>query len=66
MQTFSLRHDMIQPNEGLVIAHHNKILDEIIHITRQSFYYNCVRRKTLTHLDHSISGEEVSHGGIFT
>ena len=49
--------------EGLVIAHHNEIHDEIIHLTIQYFSNNCVHVGTLIHLGWSISEGEVNHDG---
>ena len=63
MQNFAARHALSCPNVDIVIAHKNGIREEIIHILRQAFYPNCVRVKTLTHLVHSRSEEEVRQGG---
>ena len=61
MQTLWLCHMLIFPNGGLDIARHNKICDNIIHLTKQDFDPNCVRRKTITHLVRRKSEMEVFH-----
>ena len=66
MQTFSVHHALICPNEGLVIACHNEICDDIIHLTRQDFKTNCVSGKPIIHLGHRILEEEVRHIGSVT
>ena len=64
MQTFLVCHALICPNGGIVIAHHNKIRDEITHIEKQAFSPNCVRGYPLIHLGRRISEEGVRHRGI--
>ena len=61
MQTFSLCHVLIFPNGGLVIACHNDICDEIIHLAKQAFSPNCILSEPLVHLVCSIYEEEVPH-----
>ena len=63
LQKFSDCHTLSCRNWGFVIARHNEIRDEIIHLARQAFYHNCVRREPLIHLGHSISEGEVHHCG---
>ena len=64
MQTFSMRHALRCPNGGLIIAHHNKIRDEIIHPAKTYFYPNRVCYEPLIHSGCSISEEEVNNQGI--
>ena len=63
MQNVLVHHALSCPNGGLVIARHNEIHDEIIHLARQNFSPNCARGEHLIHLGRSISEEEVHHGG---
>ena len=63
MQTFSVHDVMSCPNGGLIIARHNEICDEIIHLERQAFSPNFVRSEPLIHLLCSILEEDFSHGG---
>ena len=51
-------------NGGLIIARHNKIRDEIVHLPRKDFYPHCVRGKPLTHQGRSISEGDMCHGRI--
>ena len=61
MQNFSMRHVLRCPNGGLVITHHNKICDEIIHLTKQYLSPNCVRGKIIIHHGYRRSEKEVCH-----
>ena len=47
---------------GLVIARHNEIRDEIIHIAMQAFSLDYIYGEPLIHLGHSISADKVHHG----
>ena len=62
MQNFSVRHELICPNGGLVITRHNEIRDKIKHLANQALSPYCIRGKTLIHLGRSISEDEVRHG----
>ena len=46
---FSVQHTLSGSNGGIVISCHNKIRDNIIHLSRQAFSYHCVCGKTLIH-----------------
>ena len=50
-------------NGGLVITHHNNICDGNVYLARQAFSPHCVCGEPLIHVFHSISEEEVHHGG---
>ena len=63
MKTFLVRHALIFTNGGLVIAIHNDICDEIIHLAKQAFLPHCVLGKPLIHLGCIRSDRKVRHGG---
>ena len=65
MKTFSMRHVLRCPNGVLVITHHNKICDDIIHLTKQYLFPNYVRGKILIHHGCRRSEKEVCHIGSF-
>ena len=48
-QTFSVRYALSCSNRGLVIARHNEIRDNTIHLVRQVFYPAWIRGKPLLH-----------------
>ena len=64
MQTFLVRHALILPNGGLVVASHNEIRDNIIHLTKQYFSPTWIRGEPLIHVGRSIYEEEVHQVGI--
>ena len=55
LKTFSDRHALSCSNGVLVVAHHNYIRDNIIHLSRQDLSPNCIRSKPLIHLGRSRS-----------
>ena len=59
MKTVLVRHALVYPNEGLVIARHNEICDNIIHLAKQALFRHFVRSKPQIHLVISRSEEEV-------
>ena len=63
MQTFLVRHAFSCSNRDLLIACHNGIHDNIIHLAKKVFFPNFVHKKSLIHLVCSRSKEEVRHGG---
>ena len=63
MRTFSVHHALRCVNGGLVIARHNDISDEVIHLSIQAFSPACVRGEPLIHQGSSRSEGGVRHGG---
>ena len=63
MQTVSVSYMLSCPNGGLVITHHSRICDEIIHLTKQYLSPNCVRVEIIIHQGCRISEKEVCHIG---
>ena len=63
MQKFLARHTLSYRNGVLIIARHNEIPADIIHLDRQAFYPKRVYGEPLIHLGRSIYEEEVRHGG---
>ena len=63
MRNFWLRHTLSRPNGGLIVAHHNDICDEIIHLTEKLSPLTVHTSNLLIHLGHSISEEELCHVG---
>ena len=59
MQTFLVCHALSYPNSGLIIARHNEIHDEIVHLAKQSLSPNCISGELLVHLVRSRYDEEV-------
>ena len=57
-----MRHALIFPNEGLFIALHNEVRDDIIHLAKQAFFHHCVHNEPIIHLGRSIFEEEVCNG----
>ena len=54
MQTFSVHHALSCPNGDIIIACHNEVRDNIIHLLKQAFSPNCILSKPLIHLGHII------------
>ena len=65
MRTFSVHHALRCVNGGLVIARHNDISDEVIHLSIQAFSPHFVCGEPLIHLGHRRYEEEVRHRGSF-
>ena len=63
MQIFLVRHTLILPNGGIIIAHNNETRDEITHLEKETFYPQCVHGEPLIQLGLSRSEEEVHHVG---
>ena len=61
-----MRHTLSCSNGGIIIAHHNEICDETVHLAIHAFFPHCVRGVPLIHLGHIISEEEVCHGESIT
>ena len=59
---FQLHHRISYINGGLVIAHQNKVHDELLYIAWRAFPYNCVCVKNLIHQGRSRSEEGLHHG----